>query len=59
MSRVVVVVALLTGLIAVPSPVGADPGHRRPRITVMKWKEPPVTISTAESTRRGSAAKKS
>jgi hypothetical protein len=48
MKRAVVALALLTGMIAVPSAVEAEPGHRRPKITVMKWKEPPVTTGTGE-----------
>ena len=33
-------------LVLVPSSGTADPGHERPKITVMKWKEPPVTASS-------------
>lgn len=28
--------------------VAANPGHERPRITVMRWKDPPVTTSSGE-----------
>jgi hypothetical protein len=28
--------------------VAADPGHKRPRITVMRWQDPPVTTSSGE-----------
>lgn len=28
--------------------VAADPGHERPRITVMRWQDPPVTTSSGE-----------
>jgi hypothetical protein len=31
----------------------ADPGHERPRITVMRWKEPPVTTSSGECDEQG------
>ena len=53
MRRAVAVVALLIALSAVPSEVVADPGHRRPKITVMKWKEPPVTTSSGECDEQG------
>jgi hypothetical protein len=51
--RAVVVVALFTGLVSVPSVVVADPGHRRPRITVMRWEEEPVTTSTGKCDDQG------
>lgn len=35
------------------TPVGADPGHERPRITVMRWEDPPVTTSSGECTPDG------
>ncbi|MCA1702904.1 MAG: hypothetical protein LC808_06375, partial [Actinobacteria bacterium] len=41
----------LIGLLAVVSlaagtqPASADSGHERPRITVMKWEDPPVTAA--------------
>jgi len=31
----------------------AHPGHRRPKITVMKWMEPPVTTSSGECDEQG------
>ena len=39
--------ALLVGSTATV-PAVADPGHERPRITVMRWKEPPVTTGSGE-----------
>lgn len=36
---------LATALASLPE-VAADPGHERPRITVMRWKDAPVTTST-------------
>lgn len=39
----VLLVALLSGV-----PAGADRGHARPRITVMRWKEPPVTTGECD-----------
>ncbi len=49
----VVVVALVAGVVASPAPVGADPGHERPRITVMRWEDPPVTTSSGECDENG------
>jgi hypothetical protein len=48
---VVPLLALAIGLQG--APVGADPGHRKPRITVMKWKEPPVTTGSGECDEQG------
>lgn len=53
MRRAVVLLALLIGLVTVPADVGAHPGHRRPRITVMRWAAPPVTTSSAECDEQG------
>ena len=36
-----------------PAQVGADPGHKRPRITVMRWQDPPVTVSSGECNDEG------
>jgi hypothetical protein len=47
MKRLGLAVVLLAGALA-PSPAGADPGHERPRITVMRWKEPPVMAGSGE-----------
>ena len=49
----VVVVALAVGLVGNPAGVRADPGHERPRITVMRWADPPVTTSTGECDENG------
>lgn len=51
--RLIIPLALVTGLIAAPPPVSADPGHRRPKISVMRWKEPPVTTSSGECDEEG------
>lgn len=32
-------------LVATGLPAAADPGHERPRITVMRWQDPPVTAN--------------
>ena len=53
MRRAVLILALLMGVVAVPSAVEADPGHRRPKITVMRWIEPPVTSSSGECDEQG------
>ena len=47
MRRAVLSVIVLS-LLAVAAPVTADPGHERPRITVMRWQDPPVTASSGE-----------
>ncbi len=39
--RLAVVAAVVGALI--PQPVDADPGHERPRITVLRWQDEPVT----------------
>ena len=41
-------------LLAAPTEVVADPGHARPRITVMRWQDPPVTVSSGECDDQGS-----
>jgi hypothetical protein len=44
--RVVIAsVVLAAALFAPPAQVVADPGHARPRITVMRWQDAPVTAS--------------
>lgn len=53
MRRAVVVLVVLMGLVAGPATVVADPGHKRPKITVMKWKEPPVTTSSGDCDEQG------
>ena len=45
-------IVVLSSLIA-PSSVSADAGHERPRITVMRWEDPPVTTSTGECDEKG------
>lgn len=48
----VTIAALFTMLF--PGSVTADPGHRRPKITVMRWEDPPVTTSSGECNDEGS-----
>lgn len=46
--RALVLAVVAVGATLVPSPaaqVNAHEGHARPRITVMRWKEAPVTVS--------------
>lgn len=50
---VVFMVLLLGSVMSAVSPATADRGHRRPRITVMRWKEPPVTTSSGECDEQG------
>lgn len=49
MRRVLVLLPLLLVLAPVEG-VSADPGHERPRITVMRWKDAPVTTASGECT---------
>jgi hypothetical protein len=44
---------ILAGLLAAPASVNADPGHERPKITVMRWKDPPVTTSSGKCNEQG------
>src|ERR671915_1120196 len=53
MKRGALLLALIACAVTAPSSVVADPGHRRPRITVMKWKEPPVTTTSGECDEQG------
>ena len=38
--------AIALAVLGAPVDVAADPGHARPRITVMRWQDPPVTVSS-------------
>ena len=53
MRRVVVVVTLLMSLLAPPAAVNAGGDHERPKITVMRWENPPVTTSSGECDEEG------
>ena len=55
MTRLAVVVSVLgaMGLSLISGEVAADPGHARPKITVLRWKDPPVTTSTGECDDQG------
>ncbi|MDQ3957387.1 MAG: hypothetical protein M3273_03600 [Actinomycetota bacterium] len=46
------VIVLLAGSIA-SAPAEGHPGHERPKITVMRWKDPPVTIGSGECDEQG------
>lgn len=51
MQRVLMVpLVLATAVVAAPARVAADPGHERPRITVMRWQDAPVTAAAGECT---------
>lgn len=41
--------AVVLAAVCVPAGVSADPGHERPRITVMRWQDPPVTACTEDA----------
>lgn len=51
--RPLVMAVLLAALVVSPSAVTAHPGHERPRITVMRWQDPPVTTSTGKCNDEG------
>lgn len=53
MARVLLTSALLLACFVPSGPVAADPGHERPRITVMRWQDPPVTVSSGECNEKG------
>ena len=55
MKRVLAVPLLaLVAISGGPSATGlAHPGHARPKITVMRWQDPPVTTSTGECDEQG------
>lgn len=46
-------VVLVVAVLASPNPVVADPGHERPKITVLRWEDPPVTTSSGECDAQG------
>lgn len=54
MRRVLVASLILVMGSTATSPLAtAHPGHERPKITVMRWKEPPVTTSSGECDENG------
>jgi hypothetical protein len=54
MRRFGTVMGILTlAFVGSPATVVADPGHARPRITVMRWQDPPVTVSSGECDDQG------
>lgn len=46
--------AIALAVLGAPVEVAADPGHARPRITVMRWQDPPVTVGSGECDEDGS-----
>ncbi|MFP5299554.1 MAG: hypothetical protein ACLGHL_11260, partial [Actinomycetota bacterium] len=54
MRRIVVLLVLVAfGSMGSVSTSGADPGHKRPRITVLRFEDPPVTTSSGECDEQG------
>lgn len=53
MKRSVVLSLVVPLLMVNPLELSADEGHRRPKITVMRWKDKPVTTSTGECNQQG------
>lgn len=55
MKRILMIPLLLVVAVAGLPVSGAiaDPGHRRPRITVMRWQDPPVTASSGDCAKPG------
>lgn len=43
--RELVVTAMVLSAVLLPAQASADPGHKKPRITVMRWEDPPVTTT--------------
>lgn len=52
MRRVAFVLTSLVFAMVAPA-TSADPGHERPKITVMRWEDPPVTVSSGECDEQG------
>jgi hypothetical protein len=52
LKRIGLLLLVIPGLIGIES-VSAAPGHERPRVTVMRWKDPPVATSTGECDEQG------
>lgn len=50
---VAVIGAAALTVLGAPVEVGADPGHARPRVTVMRWQDPPVTVTSGECEEEG------
>jgi hypothetical protein len=54
MRRIVIfAIALALGAAGTVTTGAAHPGHRRPQITVMRWQDPPVTVSAGECDDQG------
>ena len=48
MKRLLICSALVATTVFAPPGASADPGHARPKITVMRWQDPPVTASSGD-----------
>lgn len=53
MKRWLVCSTLAAATLFVPAGASADPGHARPKITVMRWENPPVTTTSGECNDQG------
>ena len=50
MKRSLIFAALVATAVFIPPGASADTGHARPKITVMRWEDPPVTASSGDCT---------
>ena len=53
MKRALFMLTVLAAATLAPVQGTAHPGHARPRITVLRWEDPPVTTSTGECDEHG------
>ena len=53
MKRALILSTIALFSMLVPSSVSADAGHERPKITVMRWEDPPVTASSGDCADQG------
>ena len=55
MKRLALVLAIVP-VVAAVGPARSDPGHERPRITVMRWQDPPVTANEVGCETKGTCS---
>ena len=55
MKRLALVLSIVP-LVAAIGPARSDPGHERPRITVMRWQDPPVTATEVGCEKKGTCS---
>ena len=53
MKRLLICSVVAAVAVFVPPGASADTGHARPKITVMRWQDPPVTTSSGECNDQG------